>query len=158
MNTCTPMKWKTWKIWANTQKCAVSLDGKKFCMKCSLGISYFLEELSSLSILLFSSISLHCSLRKDFFLLLAAYCTSAFIYIFTSPLPFTSLLVWLICSASSDSYYFFGMSFSSGQFLSHLWYNVTNIVLQALCLSDIVPWIYLSLPLYNCKGFDLGHT
>ena len=26
------------------------------------------------------------------------------------------------------------------------------------CLSDLIPWIYLSLPLYNCKGFDLGHT
>ena len=27
-----------------------------------------------------------------------------------------------------------------------------------LCLSDLIPWIYLSLPLYNHKGFDLGHT
>ena len=25
-------------------------------------------------------------------------------------------------------------------------------------LSDLIPWIYFSLPLYNCKGFDLGHT
>ena len=33
-----------------------------------------------------------------------------------------------------------------------------SIVLQALCLSDLFPWIYLSLPLYNCKGFDVGHT
>ena len=31
-----------------------------------------------------------------------------------------------------------------------------SIVLQALCLSDIVPWIYLSLTLYNHKGFELG--
>ena len=31
-------------------------------------------------------------------------------------------------------------------------------VLQALCLPDLIPWIYLSLPLYNGKGFDLGHT
>ena len=31
-------------------------------------------------------------------------------------------------------------------------------VLQALCLSDLIPWIYLSLPLYDYKGFDLGHT
>ena len=23
---------------------------------------------------------------------------------------------------------------------------------------DLIPWIYLSLPLYNHKGFDLGHT
>ena len=33
-----------------------------------------------------------------------------------------------------------------------------SIVLQGLCLSDLFPWTYLSLPLYNCKGFDLGHT
>ena len=25
-------------------------------------------------------------------------------------------------------------------------------------LLDLISWIYLSLPLYNCKGFDLGHT
>ena len=31
-----------------------------------------------------------------------------------------------------------------------------SIVLQALCLSDIIPWIYLSLPLCNHKGFELG--
>ena len=30
------------------------------------------------------------------------------------------------------------------------------IVLQTLCLSDLNPWIYLSLPLYNRKGFALG--
>ena len=33
-----------------------------------------------------------------------------------------------------------------------------SIVLQAVCLSDLTPWIYFSLPPYNCKGFDLGHT
>ena len=33
-----------------------------------------------------------------------------------------------------------------------------STVLQALCLSNLIPWIYLSLPLYNRKGFDLGHT
>ena len=33
-----------------------------------------------------------------------------------------------------------------------------SIVLQTLCLSDLIPWIYLLLPLYNHKGFDLGHT
>ena len=33
-----------------------------------------------------------------------------------------------------------------------------SIVLQILCLSDLIPWIYLSLPLYNHKVFDLGHN
>ena len=32
-----------------------------------------------------------------------------------------------------------------------------SIVIQALCLSDLTPWIYLSLPLYDHKRFDLGH-
>jgi len=45
-----------------------------------------------------------------------------------------------------------------------IWNNTTgipsppSIVLQALCLSNLIPWIYLSLPLYNCKEFDLGYT
>ena len=33
-----------------------------------------------------------------------------------------------------------------------------SIVLQALSQSDLIPWVYLSLPLYNFKVFDLGHT
>ena len=36
-------------------------------------------------------------------------------------------------------------------------YEPPSIVTQALCLSDLIPLIYLSLPLYNLKGFDLGH-
>ena len=33
-----------------------------------------------------------------------------------------------------------------------------SIVLQALCHSNLIPWIYLSLPLDNHKGFDFDHT
>jgi len=33
-----------------------------------------------------------------------------------------------------------------------------SIVLQALCVLELIPCIYLSHPLYNHKGFDLGHT
>ena len=43
----------------------------------------------------------------------------------------------------------------------HLPYNCyesPSIVLRALCLSHLIPWIYSSLPLYKGKGFDLGHT
>ena len=29
---------------------------------------------------------------------------------------------------------------------------------SSVILSDLIPWIYLSLPLHNHKGFDLGHT
>ena len=31
-----------------------------------------------------------------------------------------------------------------------------SIVLQALSLPDLIPWIYSLPPLYNNKGFDLG--
>ena len=37
-------------------------------------------------------------------------------------------------------------------------YEPLFIVPQALCLSDRIPWVYLSLPLCNHKGFDLGQT
>ena len=37
------------------------------------------------------------------------------------------------------------------------YYKPPSIVLQALCLSDLIPWMYLSYPLYNHKGFYLGH-
>ena len=61
-------------------------------MRYSLGISNFLEEISSLYILLFSSIYFHCSLRKAFFSLLVFLWNSAFIWVYIS----FSLLLFLI--------------------------------------------------------------
>ena len=37
-------------------------------------------------------------------------------------------------------------------------HKLPSIVLQALFLSDLIPWIYLSVSLYNHKGFDSGYT
>ena len=37
-------------------------------------------------------------------------------------------------------------------------YRPPSIVFQALCLSDLIPCIYLSHPLYNPKGFDFDYT
>ena len=37
-------------------------------------------------------------------------------------------------------------------------YEPLPIVLQVFCLSDVIPWICFWVPLYNCKGFDLGHV
>ena len=51
-------------------------------------------------------------------------------------------------------------SFSWGWFWSPppvYCYELTSIVLQALCLLDQICWIYSLLPLYNHKEFDLGH-
>ena len=87
------------------------------CMKYSLGISKFLEEISSLShsivfLCFFSWIT-----RKAFLPHLAILWNSAFkwIYLSFSPLPFASLLFPAICKASSDNhlaflhFFFLGM-------------------------------------------------
>ena len=60
-------------------------------------------------ILLFSSISLHWSLRKAFLSLSAVLWNSAFrwVYLYVSPLLFASLLFTTICKASSDSHFAF---------------------------------------------------
>ena len=183
-------------------------------MNCSLGISNFLEEISSLSILLFSSISLHWSLRKAFLSLLAILLKSAFtwVYLSFSPLLFAtrvwslgwedplekkmathsstlawkipwtekpgqllsmgsqrvgqdwatslSLLFTAICKASSDSHFAFLHFFFLEKVLSTASCTMsrTSVHSSSGTLSDLVPYIYFSLPLYNHKGFDLGHT
>ena len=123
---------------------------------------FFLKRSLVFPILLFSFISLHWSLRKAFLSLLAILWNSSFkkVYLSFSPLPLASLLFSAICKASSDNH------FALLHFLFLVWfwslppvqcYEPPSIVLQALCLSDLIPWIYLSLPLYNHKGFDIGH-
>ena len=70
-------------------------------------------------------------------------------------LPFTSLLFTTICKASSDNHFAFLQFFFFGVVLITVFYTVLQtciIVFQALCLSDLIPWLYLSLPLYNRKG------
>ena len=74
-----------------------------------LGVSYFLDEISSLSYSIVFLISLHFSLRKALLSLLAILWNSAFrwVYISLSPLPFASLLFSAICKASSDNHFAF---------------------------------------------------
>ena len=69
--------------------------------------------------LLFSSISLHWSLRKAFLSLLTTHWNSAFrcLYLSFSPLPFTSLLFTAICKASSDNHFTFWHFFFLGMLL-----------------------------------------
>ena len=127
-------------------------------MKCSFGISNFLEETSSLchSIVflyffaLFTledflispcySLELCIQMSISFLFSFAFY---LFSQVFISP-PQTTILALCI-------------SFSCGWF----WlpppiqcHELPSIVLQAFCLSDRIPWIYLSLLLYNRTGFD----
>ena len=112
--------------------------------------------------LLFSSISLHYSLKKAFLFLLAILWNSAFrqVYFSFSPFPFTSLLFSAISKACSDNHFvFFQFLFLGNGFGHHFLYNV-----KTLCpyffrhSSGLIPWIYLSLSLFNHKGCDLGHT
>ena len=101
----------------------------------------FLKRSLVFSILLFSSISLHWSLRKPFLSLLAILQNSAFkwVYLSFSPLPFTSLFFSAICKASSDNhftlmhFFFLGMALitasctmsqTSNQFFRHSVYQI----------------------------------
>ena len=78
------------------------------CMKLSLGISNFLEEITSLSysVVLPYFFALFAS---EVFSLLAILWNSALSweYLSLSPLPFTSLLFSTICKASSDNHFTF---------------------------------------------------
>ena len=95
-------------------------------MKCSPGVSNFLEEISSLSHSIVFLISLHWSMRKAFLSLLAILWNSEFKWIYLSfpPLPLASLLFWAICKALSNIHFAFLRFFSLGM--------VWSIVLQAL--------------------------
>ena len=66
-----------------------------------------------------------------------------------------------MCNASSDNHLSSCIFFPFGMILSPSplqCYKFLSIVLQALYLPDLIPWIYLSPPLYNHKGFYLHHT
>ena len=119
----------------------------------------FLKRSLVFPILLFSSISLHWSLRKAFYSLLAHLWNSTFrwIYLSFSPLPLASLLFTAFVRPPQTAILLFCISFSWGWSWSLppvQCHKLPSIALQA----HLILWIYLSLPLYNCKGFDLGHT
>ena len=88
-------------------------------MKCFLGISNFLKRSLVFSILSFSSISLHWSLRKAFLSLLSLLWSSGFRWIYLSFLlafHFSSFLSY-ICKASSDNQFAFLHFFFLGMVL-----------------------------------------
>ena len=131
-------------------------------MKCFLGISNSLEEFSSLSHSVVFLYFLALISEEGFLSLLAILWNSAFKleYFSFSPLLFTSLLVTAICKAPSDSHSAFLHFFSMGMVLIPVSCTMsqTSVYSSSGTLSDLVPLIYFSPPLYNHKGFDLGHT
>ena len=134
-------------------------------MKCSFGISNFLEEISSLS---------HSIFLYFFFFFyidhwgMLSYLSQALLwnsvfkweYLSFSPLPFTSLLSSAICKASSDNHLAFLHVFFLGMVLITVSCTMvgTSIHSSSGTVSVLIPWIYLSLPLYDHKVFDLGYT
>ena len=133
-----------------------------FAWNVSLVSLIFLKRSLVFPILLFYSIFLPWSLRKTFLSHLAILWNSVFkwIYLFFSPLPLTCLLFSAIFKSSSDNHFVFLPFF----FLEMVLITVsctmsrTSIHSSSATLSNLIPWIYLSLPLYNWMGFDLGHT
>ena len=116
-----------------------------FTWKCFLGISNFLEEISSLShsviFLLFLCI-VHLRRLSYLFLLFFGILHSDG-YLSFSHFSF-GFIFSAICKASSDNHLPFCISFSWGWFWSppHVCsYESPCILLQALCLSDLIPWI-----------------
>ena len=114
------------------------------CMKCSLDISSFLEEVSHLS---HSPVFLHFltlffTLRKVFLSLHAILCDFVFsqVHLSLSLLPFASLRSLAICEISSGNhfaffhFFFFGMVSS----LNSVCYELPSVVLLALCLPDLI--------------------
>ena len=163
-------------------------------MKCSRGISNFLDEISSPSILFLFKYCIgfaihqhesgtgvhvfpitshlpphtiplgHPSAPAPSILYHASnlywrFISHMIIYMF-SALPFTSLLSTAICKASSDNHFAFLHLFFLGLVLITTTCTMlqTSIHSSSGTLSDLIPWIYLSFPLYICKGFDLGHN
>ena len=80
-----------------------------FAWNISLVSLIFLKRSLVFLIILFSSISMHWSLRKSFLSLLAILWNSAFkcVHLFFSPLPFTFLHFTAIYKASSDNHFAF---------------------------------------------------
>ena len=131
-------------------------------MKYSLVCLIFLKRSLVFPTLLFSSISLHYSLKKAFLSLLAILwnCAFSWVYLSFSPLPFTSLLFSALCKASSDNHFAFFHFFFLGNGLDpYFLYYVTNLCPLFFRYSiRSSPLNLFVTSLYKCKGFDLGCT
>ena len=133
-------------------------------MKCSPGISNYLIDISSLSHSVFSPLFIFIVhfRRLSSLSLLFSGTLHWVAYIFPFLLCFSFLFFsQLFVRTSQTTTLPSCISFSWGWFWSPpplQCYKPLSRVLQAPCLPDLVTWIYLSPPLYNHKGFNVGHT
>ena len=127
-------------------------------MKGFLGVSDFLEELSHLSCFpLFLCIDNLERLSNLSLLFFGTLHSNGYIFLLClSLLIFSQLSV----SPPQTTIFPFCISFSWGWFGSLpplQCYEPSSIILQVIYLSDLIPLINFSLPLYNHKGLDVGH-
>jgi len=128
------------------------------CMKCSLGISNFLEEISNLS---HSIVFLYffAPITEEGFLISPYYslelCIQMGMNLSFSPLPLVSLFSAL-CKTSSDNHFAFLHFFFLGMILitdscTMSWTSVHSSSVTLSIRSN-------TLSLYNHKGFDIDQT
>ena len=120
----------------------------------------FLKRSPVLPFLLFSSISLHCSLKKACSSFLAILWNFAFswVYLSLSPLLFTSLLSSAIYNASSDNHFAFLHFFFIGMVLLAAFCTILQTSVHSssgTLFTRSIPWIS-SHSIH--RGFDLSHT
>ena len=130
-------------------------------MKCSLGISNFLKEISSVS---HSIVFLYFFqlITEEGFVISPCYSLELCIQMLISFLfsfAFTSLFT-AVCKPSSLNHFAFLQFFFLAMVLITASFTVsrTSIHNSSGTPSGLISRIYLSLPLYNHKGFDLCHT
>ena len=141
-------------IQLNVRFCAYCANS---CMKYSLGVSNFLEENSSLALSIVF-LYLFALFTSEGFLIFPCNSLKLCIrvaYLSFSCLPFTSLLLTAICKASLDNHFAFLHFFFLGMVLitASCTISGTSIYTSSGTISDLIPWIYLSLPLYNHRDF-----
>ena len=129
------------------------------CMKCSLISPMFLKSSLVFPILLFSSISVHCSFKKAFLSLLAILWNSTFswVYLSLSPFPFPPLLSSAICKASLDNhfalldFFLFGMVLVTAS-CTMLWTSIHSSSKRPNRYTRFRWWWLKPLLLHNCHA------
>ena len=138
------------------------LNWAHLCMKCSLGISNFLEEISRLSDSVVFLYFFTLIPEEDFLISLCYSLNSVFkcVNLSFSPLPLSCLLFTAIWKASSGNHFAFWHFFLLGRVLISASSTMSRNCVHSSSgtLSIRSNPLKLSLQLNNHKGFDLGHT
>ena len=121
-------------------------------MKCSLGISNFLEEITSPSHSVVSFYFFALIAEEGFLISPTILWNSAFrcLYLSFSPLLFTSLLFTAIWKASPDSHFTFIHFFSMGMVLIPVSCTVSQLLLTEA--KDIKRWEEYTEEIYKIKS------